>query len=1155
MGKNKKRFNWKARQVAETVIDDSEQKKIKVDLEVGSAYDECNALVLPAKKRNTKVKKPDVKAAKLLSKTQRKKLEKIVERKKKKQNRSSLLESLAETQVSNNELSMLTSITEVQTKGLKRRYNDNVEDWSKKINIEALQTSSKTDENESFKVNSIKKGRKWMRMLASMFPIQKKKDPNVIGVEPSSSEEISSDEEAVQEIEKKEETIQLNDKTKDLANVVNDNVSNEDRICAKSESNTVTTSKEKNSVKQSCVNTTTQREPAVFVSVKRTEEIQAARLKLPILAEEQVIMEAINENPIILLVGETGSGKTTQVPQFLYEAGYSRNGKLIGITEPRRVAAISMAKRVGEELNLGPEKVSYLIRFEGNVTPETEIKFMTDGVLLKEIQSDFLLNKYSVIILDEAHERSVYTDILMGLLSRIVPLRHKRNQPLKLIIMSATLRVEDFTKNYHLFKTPPPVIKVESRQFPVSIHFNKRTNPDYLKEAFRKTCRIHTQLPDGGILVFLTGQQEVNGLVSKLRKAFPLKNKALLVEDKSTEKEDNEDDDDLDMEKVLQKVKKKRNMIIKLPEINLDNYDVAPNDDTELDMLDESDNEQDDWGEDDFIHKNAQPMWVLPLYSILPTHKQAKVFQPPPEGYRLCVVATNVAETSLTIPGIKYIVDTGKVKTKLYDKATGVTAFSVVWTSKSGANQRAGRAGRTGPGHCYRLYSSAMFNDEFEEWAVPEMQKRPVDELVLQMKSLGIQRVVNFPFPSPPDHTQLKVAEQKLSLLGALKQDSDKEFSGRLTPLGESMARFPVAPRFAKMLCLSHQHNLLEYTVAIAAAMSVQEILLNTDENGGKVTRKKWNGTGNSLLLGDAMVLLRIVGAAEYANSNGKLDEFCAQNNVRQKAIIEVRKIRLQLTNEINLLNPDLNLSVNPKMEPPNETQARLLRQIVLSGFVDQVARKCDEEIIGKSVKKKPLYNTPDLEEPAQIHSSCALYKEYPEWIIYQEIYETNKIYLRGVTAIEPEWLPIFAPSLCNLAEPLETPAPFYDKNTGTVRCRTTGTFGRSGWELPIVEMEHPEGLAKYKWFAVFLLDGSIFQKLEKYKDKLLSSPQIMTKSWSKFQPRTEYLLKALASEEVDSKSKLLNVWTTNPKFLLAPYQSWLPDDLHNEIAVKWPPT
>ena len=248
---------------------------------------------------------------------------------------------------------------------------------------------------------------------------------------------------------------------------------------------------------------------------------------------------------------------------------------MIGVTEPRRVAAISMSRRINDEMNFGAESsavVAYQIRYEGNWSAtSTRLKFMTDGVLLKEVQTDFLLTKYSAIVIDEAHERSVYTDILIGLLSRIVPLRRKRANPLKLVIMSATLRVEDFTDNRRLFAQVPPVIRVESRQFPVVVHFNKRTPDDYLAEAYKKICQIHRRLPEGGILVFVTGQQEVNVLCHKLRQMFPLKHarshtnddaEAVKEDDKEEEAadddadDDDDDDDELKTRKKLNKTKR-----------------------------------------------------------------------------------------------------------------------------------------------------------------------------------------------------------------------------------------------------------------------------------------------------------------------------------------------------------------------------------------------------------------------------------------------------------------------------------------------------------------------------------------------------------------------------------------------------------------------
>lgn len=929
-----------------------------------------------------------------------------------------------------------------------------------------------------------------------------KKDLNVIGTEMSSESEDESDneennvqnesEEAEKESEddasKNENDVIVKSKNGwDVEDQTTENV--EEKPVEKVES----VKKDENDKTES---SEIERKPAIYIHVDRTSEVQAARLKLPILAEEQIIMETINENNIVILAGETGSGKTTQIPQFLYEAGYAEK-KMIGVTEPRRVAAISMSKRVAHEMNLSSDIVSYLIRFEGNTTESTKIKFMTDGVLLKEIETDFTLNKYSVIILDEAHERSVYTDILVGLLSRIVPLRQKRGNPLKLIIMSATLRVEDFTKNKQLFKIPPPVMSVETRQFPVTIHFNKYTVDDYVKEAYNKALKIHTKLPEGGILIFLTGQQEVNNLVRKLRKAYPYKpsakakgnSKTAKVESPKVENSDKDDDseDEFNIRRAIREVKKSKKKLaaqMAIPKVNLDEYKL-PSDDTEADLFEmgsdaeiESDSEL---GSDTNLEhmtalKASQPLWVLPLYSLLPSHKQQMVFEPPPEGTRLCVVSTNVAETSLTIPNIKYVVDSGRQKTRLYDKVTGVSAFVVTFASKAAANQRAGRAGRTAAGHCYRLYSSAKYNDDFIEFAVPDIQKKPVEDLMLQMKCMGIDKVVNFPFPSPPDQIQLKVAEQKLILLGALEKspNSKDESLTRITSLGKAISVFPVAPRFGKMLSLSHQHNLLPYTTCLVAALSVQEVLIEVtteDEDEQKIKkskwttkRKQWAGEGNSLLLGDPCVLLRAVGAAEYAHSMGKLNDFCRDNGLRTKAVAEIRKLRIQLTNEINLNMPDVELNVDPKLKPPTDIQAKLLRQILLSGMADQVARLIpQEELTDKEDKRKfkYAYKRHDMEEPVFLHSSSVLRSSRPEWVVYQEIYEiqngdTTRMFMRGVTAIEADWLLVYAHSLCNIKSIKDVPAPRYNQNNGKIYCHCEATFGNSGWEIPAAEIEMP---------------------------------------------------------------------------------------------------
>lgn len=1148
-------------------------KEIVVDIEHrADDYDNCNTFVLPSKKIKTKNINKEVKTQ-LLSKKRRKQLENIIERKKKKLQRTTLLEDLAKLQASSDELQQYTSLTSLQNKGLKRHFRELEMPISKlKCKKNEIEKSDITE--ATFCANSIKGSKKKRLVTISLDHAKQNKttfDSNMIGFESSDS---SNENDCNNKNENKTHV-------SDNIAISMENEKNNENLLKNTQKKILPAKSQesKKSVgKQTAISKISS--STVFVPVNRKPEIQATRLKLPIVTEEQIIVETINENPITIITGETGSGKTTQVPQFLYEAGYAEN-KLIGITEPRRVAAMSMSKRVAEEMNLTEKQVSYLIRFEGNVTEETKIKYMTDGVLLKEIQNDFLLKKYSVIILDEAHERSVYTDILIGLLSRIVPLRNKRNDSLKLIIMSATLRVEEFVENMKLFKTKPPVITVETRQFPVTIHFNRRTNENYINETLRKAIKIHTRLPEGGILIFLTGQQEVQMIVRKLRKLFPLKknkylktklvdsekNEISLKEETNNEHSNNDDsDNDFDAKEAHHNQQRRKKQII-FPTINLDDYSTTLIDDTHEDLINvqDGDNLDEDEDEDEIIDfklmTNTQPLWVLPLYSLLPSHKQAKVFELPPEGCRLCVVSTNIAETSLTIPNIRYVIDSGRCKTRLYDKVTGVSTYHICYTSKASAKQRAGRAGRTRPGHCYRLYSSAVYNDQFEEYSQSEICKKPVDDLLLQMKAMNIDKVVNFPFPTPPDIVQLKFAEKRLTVLGALQSVPKKQelYCAKVTLLGRSIATFPVIPRYGKMLALSHQHNLLKYTICMVAALSVQEVLKETFGIESSVKhkwlsmRRCWSGTGNSLLLGDLMVLIKVIGCAEYAEFKRKLFSFCEKTGLRYKAIAEIRKLRQQLTNEINLNISDLNLSIDPKMVLPTDIEAKLLRQIVLAGMADQIAKKVSFDEIKEDhnkIKWKHAYKTAEMEEPIFMHSSCILWKTSPDWVVYQELYETNKIYMRNVTAIEPEWLPKFAPTLCNLSEPLIDPPPRYDRETGKIICRVSGTFGRAGWKLPLMDIEHPLTMDGIKWFTFFFLQGQICPKLKRFVPSLLTTPSSVTKSWAKLIPRTQAIVQALLSYEIMSKDKLLQMWSTDKKFLLVPYQKWLPESAHAEIAI-----
>jgi len=1173
MVKTNNGYNWKARQQPAGEVDYDEVKKLNKNSSTGENDDDgflgSNSYILPDKKLKVKKSKEVQQVGRILSKKQRKRLEKIVDVKKKKAERGNLLKSLTEVQVDPSLIANYESLACAQTKGVKRQ---RVEE-THSIKIMQVQGKSLIEVQEELKASKKKR-------LKLYDPAAKKSLPSgedILGFDSESSEESGDSEESEGENEttiddevKIDKEDQLNgNKESDIVVDSNNEVHNELDESSKNFAN--------RDDDEEIEETKTSYKPVksvVFVPVNRDPEIIASRNNLPIIGEEQKIMEIINNNQVIVLSGETGSGKTTQVPQFLYEAGYAADDKIIGITEPRRVAATAMSFRVAKELGLPTSEVSYQIRFQGNVTPKTRIKFMTDGVLLREVEKDFLLSKYSVIILDEAHERSVFTDILIGLLSRIVPLRHKKNDPLKLVIMSATLRVEDFTHNTRLFKLVPPVISVESRQFPVTIHFNKHTKEDYMDEAYKKVCKIHRQLPVGGILVFVTGQAEVNQLVNKLRKTFPgasnnnteqqEKIKPNKINPKKKKDPEKEGSTSQDEPKILDST----------PEINLDNFCIQPPEELECEgeISEDEDAEEGLLEEFESSEGVGQPLHVLPLYSLLPQERQNKIFEGSPEGTRLCVVATNIAETSLTIPGIKYVVDTGKVKTKFYDKLTGVTSFVVTWTSRAAANQRAGRAGRTAPGHAYRLYSSAVFSSDLNEFAPPEIQEKPVDGILLQMKSMNIDKVVNFPFPSPPNIVQLRTAEERLQMLGLLSQPPPNlplketeriKYTSHVTPLGKVVSSLPISPRFGKILALAHQHDLLPLAIALVSCLSVQEVLVETgigqpiQQSNGKPPkqlhqiRREWCGQGSTLSLGDPMVLLSALCLTEQVGDDEQ--QFCATIGLRPKALKEIRKLRRQLCTEVEALIPQVGQLLQPGLAVPTAAEAKLLQQLLVAGCGDQVAVRLKE---GESGYVKGGYKVGQMEEPAFIHSTSVLKKVKPDWIIYQEIYETDKMHMRGITQIQPDWLPRFLPGLCNLGKHLDVPEPRYCAATGTVRASFKGTFGPGSLPLPLVEVEYPSnaGMEKYKQFSRFILEGNVCGDLKQFRTSLLSNPLMVAKSWSNLQPRIEKMFRELAASRVENGRLLKKKFQSDSNFLLSSYLVWVPEVLHEDVKKIWPP-
>lgn len=980
-----------------------------------------------------------------------------------------------------------------------------------------------------------------------------------------------------------------------------------------------------------------------LVQLKRKPEIQLARMQLPVCSSEQEIMEAITDNDVIILCGETGSGKTTQVPQFLYEAGYGHpkhpafSGR-IGVTQPRRVAAVSTAKRVAEELNVGfgaTGHVGYQIRYDAeHVGDKTRIKFMTDGILLKEIQQDFLLRSYSILLLDEAHERNVNTDILIGLLSRIAPLRaqmakaeaeayrllspdeqdaqvEKPIQPLKLVVMSATLRVEDFTQNTRLFPTPPPVLRVNARQYPVTVHFNKRTELDnYVDEAFKKVVKIHKKLPEGGVLVFLTGQREILQLARKLRRVYSLaakeskKAKAKGVAARSASRRDHEsagtpappvrsspsdrilrEHDDIEEEADLE-----------------DEAIYGSDDKAAYDLDDEhdgsendSDDEEDDEDEDDAL---AVPyMHVLPLYSLMPNDEQMRVFEPPPEHHRLIVVATNVAETSLTIPGIKYVVDAGRTKERVFDLNNGISSFDIQWISKASADQRAGRAGRTGPGHCYRLYSSAVYDTEFAKFSAPEILCQPIEDLVLQMKAMGIHNVLQFPFPTPPDRQAVRMALLTLSNLGAITSGDDEA----ITALGHVLVKFPVAARFAKMLLLAKELDVLEYTIAIVAGLSGHSPFIHVvdrrekekdddDGDGDDVSGDKKNKSdavddmerewreAEKLRKhaqwfdaeSDVLSLLRAAGAYAFA---GGSSAFCLENQLHDKTMQNMLKLRQQLTRIVNALYASdaafEPIALSPRMAPPDHETQVVLRQIVAAGFLDQVAKRAPAGTIaaGTKIERNCAYiaATASVKEPVYIHPHSSVFtpnpSKLPPFVVYQHIMRTTRAYMKTVTAVEPAWLASIGKNtpLCKYSEPLAEPSPFYSVELDQVMCYAKAQYGVHQWTLPVVQIAYPEpfdadkdGLAaKYRWFAKCLLDGQVVPGLLPFASMLKEPSHTAVRK--KFDKKIQLLVAQLQKRRVGSRAQLRAVWRTeDATFLRAELKAWIKDDRQALFTKAW---
>lgn len=695
-------------------------------------------------------------------------------------------------------------------------------------------------------------------------------------------------------------------------------------------------------------------------SPRRKRRILEQRHSLPIASAEKRLVEEVRKHDTLVVVGETGSGKTTQLPQFLFSAGFCHSGKIIGITQPRRVAAITVATRVAEEasVQLG-EEVGYTIRFEDATSRATRIKYMTDGMLLREALLDPLLCKYSIIIVDEAHERTVHTDVLLGLLKDVQKRRslsvakqdeeiamenenskemaqeseenlnehgssfskcyrvsqYTKLDPLKLVIMSATLDARGFSEYFGGAKA----VYIQGRQYPVEIMYTYTAEPDYLDAALVTVFQIHMEEASGDILVFLTGQEEIES-----------------------------------MERLL------RERAAHLPE-------------------------------------GIQKISVVSIYAALPSEQQMQVFKPASVGYRKVILATNIAETSVTIPGIRYVIDPGLVKARSYNPRTGVESLIVIPTSKAQALQRSGRAGREGSGKCFRLYTEEEFG-KLAESTIPEIKRCNLSNVVLQLKALGIEDVTGFDFMDKPSKAVIVKSLEQLYVLGALTDE------GKLSdPVGLQMARLPLEPFFAKAILVSCSFNCSEEMLIAVAMLSVESIFYTPREKmkEARAARQRFcSPDGDHITLVNAYKACleelqknksAITSDFKLSTLDKRIQKWCKSNFVNGRSFRHAVNIHRQIHGYVQTMGLPIFSC--------GEDWIQFRRSLAASFFLNAACKQPDG-----------TYRAMANGQLVSIHPSSVLFGTKPDCVIFNELIRTNQNYVRNVTRIDALWLAELAP-------------------------------------------------------------------------------------------------------------------------------------------------
>ncbi|CAC9538856.1 ATP-dependent RNA helicase-like protein [Leishmania infantum JPCM5] len=677
----------------------------------------------------------------------------------------------------------------------------------------------------------------------------------------------------------------------------------------------------------------------------RYRQLLQSRQRLPVFEKRHLIQETVRTNSVTLLVGETGSGKTTQVPHFLAELQDTFTG-VIACTQPRRIAAISVATRVAEEMDvpLGAH-VGYHVRFDSRQCDATRVLYMTDGMLLREAFTDSDLQKYSVVVVDEAHERTIDTDVVLGLLKRLLT----RRPLFRLVVMSATLDVAKIQSYF----PGAPLVHVSGRMHDVDVLYMPHPVRDYVEATVSCVLQLHEREPAGDILCFLTGEAEIERAVAALHQALGSSSAAASKEQEAP---------------------------VQGPGKDLTLFNTPADD----------------------LARPARPteVVVLPLYGSLSLQEQQKVFATYPPNTRKIVVATNIAETSVTIDGIVYVVDCGYQKQSLYNSEARVDYLLPAVISKASAEQRKGRAGRTRPGKCFRLFTSADFAT-FPDQTHPEILRTNIVNTVLLLLTLGVANPCEFPFIDPPSDQGMSDAFYQLLYFGAVDDGL------QLTDFGRRMAVFPVDVCLARMLLMAPKHGCGADAAVVAAMLEAGNAFSRPPSRLAEAREAHARFDDAD---GDHVVLFRVFHAYFKNQQNGK--RFCYENYLRHQTLQQA----VQVYNQLRRLMSQLTIPVQSTYIPEREyVDTVALRKAVLEGFFTQVAFLTPVAPITHTAGADPttrVYRTVRDALSVTLHRQSVLAATHksralPTWIVFDrlEVQGDSGTFIRTASAVEVGWL------------------------------------------------------------------------------------------------------------------------------------------------------